>query len=459
MSSPASLQPKPRILVVDDDSSTRECFSALLAPQADAVTQAASLEAARAVLARAAEGQLPDVVLLDYRLPDGTCLDLITELKQHSPDVQIIVITGHGGVTLAVEAMHRGAFFFLEKPCDADQLEALVARALEHKRMRAGIAPQRAAGPQLVAESLAMREVRDLLARYAESPSSTVLITGESGVGKDVAARVLHECSARAAAPFVTITCSAIPEALLESELFGHERGAFTDARARKLGLIEQANGGCVFLDEIGELPLSLQAKLLRFLEEHSFRRLGGTQDIHADVRIVAATHRDLRAEVLAGRFRRDLYYRLSVLQLVIPPLRERSQDVAPLAQAFVERFNRKLCKQVQGIAPEALSLLEAQPWPGNARELRNVIERAIVLTREPVLSVNDLLLEPSSAPAAYALPPDGVDLASVERDLVKQALARASGNQTRAAKLLGISRDQIRYRIEKFQLQASELE
>jgi transcriptional regulator with PAS, ATPase and Fis domain len=281
------------------------------------------------------------------------------------------------------------------------------------------------------------------------------LITGESGVGKDVAARVLHERSARAAAPFVTITCTAIPEALLESELFGHERGAFTDARARKLGLIEEARGGSVFLDEIGELPLSLQAKLLRFLEEQTFRRLGGTQDIHADVRIIAATHRDLHADVLAGSFRRDLYYRLSVLHVVIPPLRERRQDIAALASGFIERFNRKLCKQVRGMAPEALCLLEAQSWPGNARELRNVVERAMVLSREPVLSLDSLQLEHASTPPlAYALPPGGVDLGSVERDLVKQALARASGNQTRAAKLLGLSRDQIRYRIEKYQLQ-----
>jgi len=446
---------KTRILVVDDDCEMRECFCALLTSHADEVVAASNLATARVAIAEHA----PDVVLLDHRLPDGTGMELLAELKQGVPDAQVIFITGHAAVDFAVDVMHRGAFFFLEKPCNAERLRSLVTRALARHRVlreaRARLAAHDALEPALIADSLAMREVQAVVRRYAQSPSSTVLITGESGVGKDVVARALHAQSPRAGAPFVTITCSAIPDTLLESELFGHERGAFTDAKMRRMGLFEQARDGTVFLDEIGELPLTLQAKLLRFLEQRVFRRLGGTHDIHADVRIIAATHRDIHEEVVAGRFRSDLYYRLSVLNISIPPLRDRRSDIAALAEYFVDCFNRTLRKQVTSITSEALELLQAQHWPGNARELRNVIERAMVLSNGPVLDAACLRLErPNASTPRYALPPDGVDLVSVERELVQQALQRASGNQTQAAKLLRISRDQMRYRIEKFHLE-----
>jgi transcriptional regulator with PAS, ATPase and Fis domain len=301
-----------------------------------------------------------------------------------------------------------------------------------------------------------MRKAKDLLRRIAESPASTVLLTGESGTGKDLAAKAVHYGSARAPGPFVNVTCSAIPETLLESELFGHERGAFTDAKNLKQGLLEQADGGSVFLDEIGEMSLLLQAKLLRFLEEKAFRRVGGSADIRVDVRVIAATNRNLEEAVRAGRFREDLYYRLRVLPIALPPLRERTGDVPLLAARFVEGFNREFGKKVRGLAPDARAALEAYPWPGNVRELRNVLERAVLLAEHDLLRAEDvsILAPPAALAAGFELPAGGVALEELEKDLVIQALRRSAGNQTRAGRLLGLNRDQIRYRIEKFGLE-----
>jgi DNA-binding NtrC family response regulator len=332
------------------------------------------------------------------------------------------------------------------------ELRALIARTTDLE-----------SGAQLLGTSPQMSEIRSLVKSFAQSPASTVLITGESGVGKDVAARALHAQSDRAGQPFVNITCSALPEPLLESELFGHERGAFTDAKQRKKGLFEQAHGGTVFLDEMGEMPLPLQAKLLRFLEEKAFRRVGGSEDIRPNVRIIAATNRDLRAAVRDGRFREDLYYRLAVLHVAIPALRERSEDIDVLAKFFVDRFNRAFHKQVQGVDHEALRQLRAYPWPGNVRELRNVIERALLLCATDKLRANDLRLSNASeagmgtgaSGASFPeLPPNGIDLEALIDHYVRRALARTGGNRTRAGALLGMTRDQIRYRIEKNQLE-----
>jgi transcriptional regulator with GAF, ATPase, and Fis domain len=299
-----------------------------------------------------------------------------------------------------------------------------------------------------------MTSIKSLLVRVAKSPASTVLLTGETGTGKDLAAKAIHYNSDRAGRAFLNITCSALPEPLLESELFGHERGAFTDARQQKRGLFETADGGTIFLDEIGEMTPGLQAKLLRFLEDRTFKRIGGLADIRVDVRVVAATNRDLEDEVMAGKFREDLFYRLQVMPVVLPPLRERFGDIPLLVSQYIERYNQEFKKRVKGVTPEARALLEQYGWPGNVRELRNAIERAMLLADHQWLGPEDFAtLSRSATSATFRLPPEGVSLEAVERQLVVQALDRAGGNQTRAGVLLGINRDQVRYRIEKFGL------
>jgi transcriptional regulator with PAS, ATPase and Fis domain len=291
------------------------------------------------------------------------------------------------------------------------------------------------------------------LARVAASPASTVLLTGETGSGKDLAAKVIHYNSDRAARPFVNITCSALPEQLLESELFGHERGAFTDARQQKRGLLETADGGTVFLDEIGEMTPGLQAKLLRFLEEKTFKRVGGLSDIKVNVRVVAATNRDLQENIKAGKFREDLFYRLQVMPIALPPLRERRGDVALLASYFVDMYNREFKKRVRGLTPAARAAIERYPWPGNIRELRNAIERAMLLATGEWLEPGNFTSVTTGVltTGPFKLPPEGVRLEEIERQLLVQALERVGGNQSRAAELLGINRDQVRYRVEKF--------
>jgi transcriptional regulator with PAS, ATPase and Fis domain len=298
--------------------------------------------------------------------------------------------------------------------------------------------------------------LKALLSKVAESHASTVLLTGESGTGKDLAARVLHYTSDRAARPFMNITSSALPETLLESELFGHERGAFTDARQQKRGLLELAEGGTVFLDEIGEMVPALQAKLLRFLEEKAFKRVGGAADIHVDVRVIAATNRNLEEEVRAGRFRADLFYRLNVLPIHLPPLRSHLDDLPPLVNFYIDTFNREFKKQVRGVTAAAMRALSSYGWPGNIRELRNAVERAMLLADNTILDTKDFPIVGAAREQmsnGFELPPTGVDLEQIERSLVLQALTRSDWNQTRAATLLGLNRDQIRYRIEKFNL------
>jgi PAS domain S-box-containing protein len=313
---------------------------------------------------------------------------------------------------------------------------------------------------QLIAESRAMREVLNFVRRVAISEATTILIEGENGTGKDLVAKALHYQSLRQAEPFVAINCAAIPETLLESELFGYERGAFTDARAQKRGLFELADKGTLFLDEIGEIPLSLQAKLLRVLEEQCFRRLGGLTDISVDLRIVAATNKNLREAVKAGAFRQDLYYRLNVIQLIVPPLRERPQDILPLAKFFVDHYNTKFKRRVEGISPEAETLLLGHDWPGNVRELRNAIERAMILEDAACIRAESLpiavrALEAGAVSNAPGLPAigEGLSLVHQERRLLVQALEKAAGNQTQAARLLRITRDTLRYKMKKFNL------
>jgi DNA-binding NtrC family response regulator len=449
---------KPTILVVDDEQLIRWSLSDRLTQEGFRVVEA---QTAAEALEKHHEGV--DLVLLDFRLPDSDGLTVLKKMKEANPETLVILLTAFSSVDLAVEAMKAGAYHYANKPFNLDEIALIVEKALETTRLRREVRALRATQAQpyslerIVGESRAIVDLKGLLAKIAASPASTVLLTGESGTGKDLAAKVLHYASDRGSKPFMNITCSALPEALLESELFGHERGAFTDARQQKRGLFEMADGGTVFLDEIGEMVPGLQAKLLRFLEEKTFKRVGGAADIRVDVRVVAATNRNLEEEVRHGKFREDLYYRLNVLPIALPPLRSRAEDIPRLVHYFIDSYNSEFRKRVRRVAPETMKRLQAYGWPGNIRELRNAIERAMLLVEGDELTDKDFPLTTGMAPRlseGVQLPAHGVDLEQLERSLVVQALERSGWNQTRAAVLLGINRDQIRYRIEKFKLE-----
>ena len=445
---------KPTVLIVDDERLIRLTLRSRLEEEGCRVLEAGT---AAEALQRFQEGV--EVVLLDFRLPDLDGLEVLRRMRQLDPTRPVVMLTAHSSVERAVQAMQLGAAHFAAKPFELSEVSALVHQLLEPYRLRQEVARLGGSGREapLVGRSDPMRRVQELIVRVARSPASTVLITGESGCGKDLAARAIHTESARAGGPFLNITCSALPEALLESELFGHERGAFTDAKQRKIGLLEQAEGGTVFLDEVAEMTPTLQAKLLRFLEEKAFRRVGGSAEIRPDVRVIAATHKDLQKAIDAGAFRADLYFRLAVLSIHIPPLREREGDVELLAKFFIDRFNQEFHKSVSGLSPAALQSLELYSWPGNVRELRNAIERAVLLCDGARLEAGDFeFMSSQRAPDRLQLPAGGVDLEELEREFLVQALERTRGNQSRAAKLLGLTRDQIRYRIAKFSLGAT---
>jgi two-component system response regulator AtoC len=448
--------PKATILVVDDEPLIRWSLTERLKAEGYELLEA---DTGHAAIEKLPEGV--DLVLLDYRLPDTDGVSILRKIKEFDQDILVILLTAYATIETAVEAMKLGAYHFANKPFNLDDVAALVERALETTRLRREVRQYRAnaARPyslqRIVGASSAMMALRHLVARVAVSPSSTVLLTGESGTGKDLVAKVIHYSSDRAARPFMNITCSALPEHLLESELFGHERGAFTDARLQKKGLLETADGGTVFLDEIAEMTPALQAKLLRFLEDKAFKRVGGSSDIRVDVRVIAATNRDLETEVKQSRFRSDLFYRLNVLPIAIPPLRTHTEDVPLLVEYFIDGFNTEFRKRVLGTTPAAYTLLQQYGWPGNVRELRNVIERAMLLSDGDRLEARDFpaLSAVAGTGNEFELPAQGVDLEKLERSLVIQALRRSSGNQTRAGAMLGLNRDQIRYRIEKFDL------
>jgi transcriptional regulator with GAF, ATPase, and Fis domain len=390
-----------------------------------------------------AETQIAIPLLIQERLVGVFAVESEERATFGERDEELASIVGN----LAASAIHNALLYR-----QVEERTEELGRELCEAKAREG---SRALGvDDIVGESRPMKAVKRLIRRVAGSPSSTVLVTGENGTGKDLAAKVIHGSSARAGAPFMNITCSALPEALLESELFGHERGAFTDARQQKKGLLELADGGTVFLDEIGEMSLALQAKLLRFLEEKTLRRVGGAKDIRVDVRIVAATNRDLRRAVKDGRFREDLFYRLQVLEVELPPLRQRTGDVALLARFFLERYRAEFRKKVSDIAPDAVKRLDSHGWPGNVRELRNAVERAVLLAEGPVLKAEDFAgLGGSESSEAPELPASGLVFDQLERDLVAQALERTGWNKAAAAALLGVNRDWVRYRIERHRL------
>ena len=459
------------LLIVDDDPALRLGLGESLRAEGYRIEEAGSIAATRQ---RLRSGGSPDAVLLDLQLGDGSGLDLLGPLKEAWPDTPVVMMTAHASIDSAVLAMQRGASTYLQKPLHTEELLVVLGQTLEHSRLRWQAEERRRRKTdqfgfeRIVAKSAAMKKVLAQAGTVAESPASTVLLLGESGTGKGMIARAIHYASERSTHPFLTVTCSAIPEPLLEAELLGHEKGAFTDAKVRRRGVFEAADGGTVLLDEIGDMPLTLQAKLLGVLEDRSFSRIGSTETIHVDVRIIAATHRDLDRHVAEGRFREDLLYRLRVVPIVIPPLRERLADIVPLAETFVQRFNREFGRDVQGLHADAAEALKKHDWPGNVRELRNVIERAMLFVSGDELRADDLMLDPgyhprgpaaatpaaSAPPAApadpFVIPPEGLRLDELEDALVRQAMDRAGGNKSRAAKILGISRDQIRYRLDK---------
>ncbi len=449
-----------RILVVDDEKLIRWHVTERLQRNGFDVVSVESGEEALEQVARLP----PDVMLLDVKLPgiDGV-VTLRRALGLH-PDLSVLMMSAHSTVDVAVEAMKHGAIDFLVKPFEHAALVAAVERALATSRTRRQIAAlttdrrPASALDAIVGRSASMEQVRSMVGRLASSDTTTVLIEGESGAGKEVVARAIHFESARRERPILQVNCAALPEHLLESELFGHERGAFTDAHTQKRGLFESAEGGSVMLDEIGDLPPGGQAKLLRLLENKTFRRVGGVTELRADVRVIAATNVDLEVRVGEGRFRADLFFRLNVVRLVVPPLREHLEDVPTLAAHLIARFNQEQKRQVRGISPGAMELLKAYHWPGNVRELRNVIERAFILHAGPD-EIRPEHLTPELRRAAPLRPREklvpaveeqGLVLDDVERKLIAEAMERSGGNQSKAARLLGVSRDTLRYRLKK---------
>jgi two-component system response regulator AtoC len=488
------------VLIVDDERTLARAIKAFLTESGYEAEVAGDAEQALRLL----ETIRPDVVFSDVRLPGMSGIELLRRIRDFDAAIPVIIMTAHGTIEGAVEAVKLGAFDYLKKPVDLEELRLLADRARENSQLRQELSYYRrreavrdATIAGVIGDSPAIRALLEQarqIAALEETPP--VLITGETGTGKGLVARTIHGASTRAARPFIEVNCTALPATLMESELFGHERGAFTDAKESRMGLFEAAEGGFLFLDEVGDVELSLQGKLLKAVEERTVRRVGGIRDRRIDVRILAATNRDLERDAQRDRFRRDLYFRLAVIILHLPPLRERGSDVLLLAQHYLDRFNVKYGKQVRQIDPRARELLLAYPWPGNVRELSHVIERAVLWSRGATLDVEHLsLATPAPAPQAAAaaaqsgapraatplaadrvassppavapaaageapggsngpgLPPPGMDLDGWERAMIEQALRESDGNQTRAAQRLGISRDTLRYRLKKYGL------
>lgn len=454
--------PSPLICVVDDDELTRTWLCEHLKAAGYAVVEGGTGREALAIV----DEQGPALMLLDWRLPDIDGIELIVRLREIDPDIVVVMVTAYGEVETAVRAVKAGAYHFMLKPLGVDDLFITIEKALESRKLRHQVAVLRKqhgwhfANIELVGRSSIMRDLAQTVEKVARADKATVLLQGESGTGKDLIARAIHARSTRSDGPFLEINCSALPEHLVESELFGHERGAFTDAHKRKRGLAEMADGGTLFLDEIGDMAPGTQAKVLRFLENSRFKRVGGTGDVTVDVRVIAATNRDLDRAMEDHTFRSDLYYRLNVVPIHIAPLRDHPEDVEPLVDFFIEKLVRDLKREPVTLTAEAMRVLERYPWPGNVRELRNVIERALILEDTDEIRIEHLPAEIRTgtsrlkpAGSEVKLPPEGLRLEDLEIDLVRQALARTDGNVSQAARLLGLTRDTLRYRLEKYDL------
>jgi DNA-binding NtrC family response regulator len=451
--------PRPKLLIIDDEKLVRWSLQQKLAREGYEVESAPTGEEGLNLIRE--DGF--DLVLLDLRLPGMDGMQVLREVKALGKELAVVVLTADTGISHAVECVRLGAHNYLCKPFEFDEVRVALEKAREELKLRREVVrlrnqQRRKFGlDNLVGNSAPIRSVRELIGKIAESDATTVLIEGENGTGKELAARAIHFGSSRANQPFLDINCSALPETLIESELFGHERGAFTDAKATKKGLFELADGGTLLLDEIGEMKTGTQAKLLRVLETRQFRRIGGTQDITVDIRVIALTNKKLSAAVERGEFRQDLYYRLKVIALEMPPLRTRPDDIPLLAGHFLRRFAQEFGKPVKQLSAEAAGELCHYDWPGNVRELRNVIERLVILEPAAVIDAAHLPIDiraggrRASGQFRVALPDNGVALADVERELVLQALEKTGGNQSQAAELLGIERDALRRRLVKY--------
>jgi DNA-binding NtrC family response regulator len=456
--------PKEKVLVVDDEYLIRWSLSENLKEEGLKCTTAETGELAM----EAFRAEAPDLVLLDIKLPGIDGIEVLEKMKEIDPDVPVMMITATSQVDVAVQAMKLGAYDYISKPFDLREIRNKVKHALENTQLRREVEYFRSRQAahhgfdRIIGDCPKMEEVVSMARRIAQSASTTVLLQGDSGTGKDLLAQAIHYESARRDRPFMPINCTALPEELLESELMGYEKGAFTDAKKTKKGLFELADGGTIFLDEIGDMKLGLQSKLLRFLEERTFKRIGGKEDIEVDVRIVAATNKDLDKAIEERTFREDLFYRLNVIPITLPPLRERGEDILPLARHFLDNFNREFKMSFRGFTAEAQTLMLKYEWPGNIRELRNVIERAVILSTGDEIGLDSLPWKikgerkrPQRAgePGVVVLPETGIDIDDVERELMVQALEQTGQNQTRAARLLGLTRDALRYRMKKYNL------
>lgn len=470
---PASVPATPtRVLVVDDEPALRQVLQIAFRRHG---LEAVCAPGVRSAIESLQQNPQPyPLVLTDLVMPDGSGMDVLRAAKARSSATEVIVMTAHSTVEAAIDAMKTGAYDFITKPFSTAEVAALAAKALEkssivieNRRLRAHIERLESTDRDIFGTSAAMQRVADLVAKVA-STRTTILITGESGTGKERIARALHDRSDRRDRPFLVVNCGALPEALMESELFGHEKGSFTGAGARALGLFREADGGTVLLDEVGELPASLQVKLLRVLQERKVRPVGSALEVPVDVRVLAATNRDVEADVQQGKFRQDLYYRLNVIRIELPPLRERPGDISRLAERFVKRFASELGKDVRGLTPDTLRALDAYSFPGNVRELENMVERAVALASGPSIGLGDLPAQVSGlsagpSPALAELPPEGCVLdevlGEVERRLILQALERTGGVRKAAAKLVGVTFRSFRYRLSKHGLEAGSTE
>ena len=449
---------KKKILIIDDERLVRWSLAQKMTRWGYDVVEAESGAAGL----RSLTEESPDLLLLDMKLPDAKGTDVQEDLRRNWPELPVIMITAFGVIEDVVTAMRRGAYDFITKPIDDAKLQSTVVHALEAAALKKKIAAYReiektkyAAGP-IVGETPVMRQLLDVIKKLAESEASIILLQGESGTGKDLFAQTLHTWSRRSEASFLAINCSAIPANLLESELFGYEKGAFTDAKQQKRGLVELADEGTLFLDEISTLDIALQVKLLRFLETGTFKRVGGLRDVEVDLRVVAATNQDLEVLCRQEKFRKDLFYRLNVCPVHLPTLAERKDDILPLARHFIVHYNQKFNKTIQGLEPDAERLFLRYSWPGNVRELRNAIERAMIFEDSPLISSRHVpiqlnVLPPDEAKAGpEPVVSEGLSLPETEKRMVIQALEKSGGNKSLAARMLGISRDTLRYRLSK---------
>jgi len=447
------------ILVIDDEATQRDVLTGYLKKKGYKIFSASSGQEGIEIT----KNNPVDIILSDFKMPDLNGIEVLEQIKKINPEISFVIVTAYGTVENAVKAMRLGAFDYISKPVDLDELDLMIDRIIEHKNLKSENQllktqlQEKYKISSIVSQSQKMEEIMNIAARVAES-KATVLVTGENGTGKEVLAKAIHYISSRKGSPFIAVNVPALTETLLESELFGHEKGAFTGADKMKKGRFEIAHGGTIFLDEVGDIPQSIQVKLLRVLQEHQFERVGGTDKIDVDVRIIAATNKDLDEKIKEGTFREDLFYRLNVVSIKIPPLRERKEDILPMIESFIQKYCKENKKELLEISKDSVDVLMKYNYPGNVRELENIIERAVVLTRGKVITLNDLPMnikgfkeEKTLAVLGEGTLTDQVE--ALEKQLIYDALQESSGNQTKAGKLLGLTERNLRYKLKKYNI------